>query len=85
MAATTLVDGPTTRIDAPLRLRCEVIDALMKAKNVKSKAEQARRFGIAVTHWARIRSGEITPTLDTAMRIAAVAETSVEALWGRAA
>lgn len=68
-----------------MRLRCEVIDALMLAKKAQSKAEQARRFGIDKNHWARIRSGETTPTLETAMRIAAVAGTTVEALWGRAA
>lgn len=85
MAATTLVDSPTNRMDASPRLRCEVVDALMAAQKVKSKAEQARRFSLHRTHWARIRSGETAPTLGTAMRIAAVARTSVEALWERAA
>lgn len=85
MVATTLVDAPTEGVDASPRLRCEVVDALMAAQKVKSKAEQARRFGIHRTHWARIRSGETAPTLETAMRIASVARTSVEALWGRAA
>ena len=81
MQSTTVLDAPTTPVDACLRLRCEVVDGMMRAQGALTKAEQARRFGIAVTHWARIRSGETTPTLAIAWRIAKVCGTSVGALW----
>lgn len=85
MQTTDSGDATSVKTDAPIRLRLDVVDALMKAKGVVTKAEQARRFGFARTHWARIRNGDVDVTLNSAWKIAEVAGTSLETLFGRAA
>jgi len=55
----------------------------MRDKGARTVEEQARRFGIARTHYFNIRAGKVTPTLKTAMKIAGGAGTTVEALFGR--
>jgi hypothetical protein len=67
--------------DGPVRLRVEVIDALMLAKGATSQAEQARRFELNPGYYHRIRTGQKPVPLSTALRMARVAGTSVEALF----
>lgn len=76
-------DAPSLSPDASLRLRVNVVDALMVAKGVRTVEEQARRFGLNRTHYFNIRAGKVEPTLDTALKIAGGAGTTVEALFGR--
>jgi hypothetical protein len=65
-----------------LRLRCEVVDALMPDM---SQAEQARRFNISPAHYSRMRRGQRGAGGVIALHMAQVAGTSVDALFGRAA
>lgn len=80
MQSTISDDATSPTTDAPLRLRVEVIDALMGC----SIAEQARRFGINRQHYFDMRkqNDPALPGIAVALRVASVARTSVEALWG---
>lgn len=51
------------------------------AKSLK-QTQVARLADITVTSYQRIEYGTQTPSLPTALRIAAVLGTTVEALWG---
>lgn len=81
MRPTLSGDAPSPATDTP-KLRVDKIDALMKAKGVKSVAAQARRFAINRQHWFDLRAGRSVPSLPTALRIAAEVGTSVEEIWG---
>jgi hypothetical protein len=81
MAATATDNGVTATGNGQLRLRTNVLDALMAAKGIRTKVAQAEAFDLERTYWFNIRSGRRTPTLATALRIAQVAGTTVEVLF----
>jgi transcriptional regulator with XRE-family HTH domain len=84
MTATVSTDDESVPTDAPpVRLRLTVVDALMAAKGLTSKPEQARAMGIERSYWYDIRAGRSTPSVTTALKIAQATGTSVEALFGR--
>lgn len=56
--------------------------AVRIAEKGLKKSKIAERAGIAKSTLSKILSGESTPTLLVALRIAAVLETTVEDLWG---
>jgi DNA-binding XRE family transcriptional regulator len=82
MGSMVLTDASLPAANDQVGLRVEVLDALMKAKHCRSQAEHARRFGINSGYYSQIRSGKKTPSLQTALRMASVAGTSVEAIFG---
>lgn len=83
MTVTNLGDAPTPMADGQLKLRVNVLDALMAVKGIRTREGQAEAVGISRTHWVKIRSGEVVPNLETAMRVAQAAGTTVEVLFGR--
>lgn len=85
MAVTVSSDVASEATDDKPKLRLNVIDALMRAKGVLTVEAQAEVFDLNRTHWFDIRAGRVTPLLDTAMRVARRADTTVEALWEWAA
>jgi DNA-binding XRE family transcriptional regulator len=66
-----------------VRLRVNVLDALMQQQGVQSVAGQAERVGVNRSTLFRLRNGETVPSVDLAMRIAAAAGTTVEVLFER--
>lgn len=84
MQASISSDTPSRSSETAPRLNVEKVDELMSAKGHFTPAEQAQALGMNVTQWYDIRSGR-TPnvTLKTAQKIAAVAGTTVDSLWGR--
>lgn len=84
MAPLATDNGSLSTGNRAVRLRIEVLDALMREK-ADSQAEQARLFGISPAHYSRIRAGKRSPTIEIALRMAKAADTTVEALFGRAA
>lgn len=69
--------------DVRIRLRTEVYDALAARKGVNHRAAQAQLHGLDRAHFGRIYTGDRTPTLRTAMRIAFDLGTTVDALFVR--
>lgn len=84
MQASISSDTSSNPSDQSPQLRIEVLDALMAARGIVSPAEQAKAFGMNRTQWYDIRSGR-TPNLSlkNAQKIAAIAGTTVDVLWGR--
>lgn len=81
MQATQKSDAPPGVIDAKVRLRLEVYDALAAQRGVTAVVAQARLHGIGRQHMFDIRSGRSLPSLPLAMRMAADLGTTVEALF----
>lgn len=81
--ATHECDTPSLESDAPYRLRSNVFDALMLAKGVRTVEEQAERCRVDRATMFRLRSGATSTSLDTAMKLAEAAGTTVEVLFGR--
>lgn len=80
MTATPVGNGETA-MDAGPTLRLNVLDALLQHAGFKSQAAVARALGLNRSHWFGIRAGTHEPKISTALRIARLAGTSVEALW----
>lgn len=79
--ATQIRDGAAVKTDAGLRLRVEVLDALMAKKGINSVAGTARAAGISVATMFRLRGAKNGANLRTATRLASAAGTSVDALF----
>lgn len=66
----------------PVQLRTATFDGLVKARwGDVSETELARLIGVDRTTLYRIREGKVTPTLETAMRMAEALGTTVEELF----
>jgi DNA-binding XRE family transcriptional regulator len=74
-------DTENREVDARVRLRVEVLDALMNVKGIRSVAAQARELGVSRSNLFRLRTGDIEPRLELAMKMARLAGTTVEALF----
>lgn len=74
-------DNTARSTDVPVKLRLEVVDALMAARGITSVAAQARAVGVHRSHLFKLRNGEVEPLLGLAMKIASVAGTTVEAVF----
>lgn len=83
MQTTTHGDATTPRDDGPPKLDIALVDRAMAAKGATSKAEHARRFGLAVTHYFNLRAGRKTPSLSTALKISDATGEDVKALFPR--
>lgn len=67
---------------SPVRLRTHLFDQLVEKRwGDVSEIELARLLGIDRTTLYRIREGKVTPTLETAMRMAEALSTTVEELF----
>jgi len=66
-----------------VRLRLEVYEALAARVGADNPTAQADLHGIDRGTVYALKNGTNVPRLDTAMRIAADLETTVEALWER--
>ncbi|MFE7868807.1 helix-turn-helix transcriptional regulator [Micromonospora sp. HUAS LYJ1] len=76
-AAPTRCDSATP---SPIRLRTDRFDQLL-ASLAETEQDRAQLLGMdRATLW-RIRRGRVTPTLDVAMRMAAVCGTTVDELF----
>ncbi len=64
-------------------LQADVLVERLKERGAKSKAAQARRCRVNRTFYFQMLKGVKTPSLKTALRIAAEAETTVDDLWKR--
>lgn len=81
MTTTHTGDTESRTADPKVRLRTEVVDALMAAKGVTSVVEQSREFGVHRSHLFRVRNGDVQPGLGLAMKMARKSGTTVEALF----
>ncbi|MEU4772927.1 helix-turn-helix domain-containing protein [Micromonospora sp. NPDC023644] len=78
-AAPTRSDNATP---SPVRMRTTVFDQLVDQRwGDVSKTDLARTLGIERTNLYKIRQGKVTPTLETAMRMAEGLGTTVEELF----
>lgn len=79
---TAISTSRTSAAGAKLQLRFDLIDGWCEREGV-DRVEFAERCGIdPVTLW-RLKTGRNAPTLETALRIAAVVGVSVEVLCAR--
>lgn len=85
MLVTQKGDVPTSKDDADVRLRLEVYVALAAKKGAETVVSQAALHGVHRATLFRIRSGERSPSLELAMKMAADLGTTVEALFERRA
>jgi hypothetical protein len=84
MQASVSSDSQSAPSESVPVLRVDLLDELMAAKGAGTPTAQARAFGLNVTHWFDIRSGRAPNlTLKNAQKIAAIAGTTVDVLWGR--
>lgn len=81
MTVTPKSDTQSFRDDFDAKLRLEVYDALSATRGARTVAAQAEMHGIHRATLFRIRSGERTPSLELAMKMAADLGTTVEALF----
>lgn len=82
MTATTTGNGESTVANGSAVFRVNVLDALMAARGITGEEAKAKAFRLNRTNWWKIRTGRREPKVSTALRIARVAGTTVEALWG---
>jgi DNA-binding XRE family transcriptional regulator len=74
-------DTEEREVDARVRLRVEVFDALMNRKGITFVAAQARELGVSRSNLFRLRTGATEPGLGLAMKMARLAGTTVEVLF----
>ena len=81
MEPTTLINGALGNVHGSVRFRVNVHEALAATKRATTVPAQAALHGIDRTHMHRIRTGERTPGLALAMKMARDLGTTVEALF----
>ena len=84
MIATQKRDDEALRTDAVLRLRVEVLDALMAKRGVHSVAGTARAARISRATLFRLRGHKLNASGLVAVRLAEAAGTTIDALFERA-
>jgi DNA-binding XRE family transcriptional regulator len=74
-------DRSDTATPSPVRLRADVFDTLAGHQGAENEGDRARLVGIDRSTLYRIREGEVTPKLETALRMAERLGTTVDELF----